>query len=79
MATGKIKTIIPDKGFGFIAVDGAPSNGKELFFHSSAVLSGDFDTLQVGQAVTFDQEPDPRDSSRSRAQNVQRSEAGAAS
>lgn len=77
MATGKIKTIIPDKGFGFIAIDGAPSNAKELFFHSSAVVSGDFDTLQVGQAVTFDQEPDPRDPSRSRAQNVRRSDADA--
>lgn len=72
MATGTIKTIIPGKGFGFISVDGASSS--DLFFHSSSVLSGDFDALQVGQAVTFDQEPDPRDPSRSRAKNVRLSE-----
>jgi CspA family cold shock protein len=73
MASGTIKTLITAKGFGFISTDG-PGN-KELFFHSSAVLSGDFDSLQVGQAVTFDQEPDPRDPSRSRAKNVRLAEA----
>lgn len=68
MATGTIKTLITAKGFGFISTD--ESRNKELFFHSSAVLDGNFDTLQVGQAVSFDQEPDPRDPSRSRAKNV---------
>lgn len=74
MASGTIKTIIPDKGFGFIAVE---DSNKELFFHSSSVLSGDFDTLRAGQVVTFEQEADPRDSSRSRAKNVRLSENGA--
>jgi CspA family cold shock protein len=75
MATGTIKTIIPAKGFGFISTDG--SRNSELFFHSSSVLTGDFDSLQVGQIVTFEQEPDPRDPSRSRAKNVRLSEDGA--
>jgi CspA family cold shock protein len=72
MASGTIKTLIPAKGFGFISTGG--SRDSELFFHSSAVLSGDFDSLQVGQAVTFEQEPDPRDPSRSRAKNVRLSD-----
>jgi cold shock protein len=73
MATGTIKTIISAKGFGFISTDGSRNN--ELFFHSSAVADGDFDSLQVGQTVTFEQEPDPRDPSRSRAKNVRLAEA----
>lgn len=74
MATGTIKTIIPNKGFGFIATDG--SRNSELFFHSSAVADGGFDSLQVGQSVSFEQEPDPRDPSRSRAKNVRVNEEG---
>ncbi|MCA9859013.1 MAG: cold shock domain-containing protein [Thermomicrobiales bacterium] len=72
MANGTIKTLISAKGFGFISTDG--SRNTELFFHSSAVTDGNFDSLQVGQAVTFEQEPDPRDPSRFRAKNVRLSE-----
>ena len=75
MATGTIKTLISDKGFGFISTTG--SRNDELFFHSSAVLDGNFDTLQVGQTVSFDQEPDPRNPSRSRAKNVRLTDNGA--
>ncbi|MCA9878967.1 MAG: cold shock domain-containing protein [Thermomicrobiales bacterium] len=67
MATGTIAAL-RDKGFGFIAPDGA-SQG-DLFFHRSAVVGTSFDYLRQGQHVTFDQEPDPRDASRSRAVNV---------
>jgi CspA family cold shock protein len=72
MASGTIKTLIPDKGFGFITTDG--SKNSDLFFHNSAVIDGNFDSLQVGQTVTFDEEPDPRDRSRRRATNVRLSE-----
>lgn len=72
MANGTIKTLIPAKGFGFISTDGQRSN--ELFFHSSAVVGTEFDSLQIGQAVTFEQEADPRDPSRYRAKNVRLSE-----
>lgn len=75
MASGTIKTIISAKGFGFISTDG--SRNSELFFHSSGVADGNFDALQVGQVVTFEQEPDPRDPSRSRAKNVRLSESEA--
>ena len=77
MASGTIKTMIYDKGFGFISVDGSRNN--EVFFHSSAVVDGTFDALQVGQTVTFEQEPDPRNPSRSRAKDVRVGNAGAAS
>ena len=69
MSTGTIRSL-RDRGFGFIAPDGG--NGpSELFFHSSAVIGATFDDLREGQQVSFDVEPDPRDSSRSRAVRVQ--------
>lgn len=68
MATGTIKSL-RDRGFGFISPDdGGPRS--ELFFHLSSVVDTSFDQLHEGQRVTFDQEPDPRDSSRSRAVRV---------
>lgn len=69
MTTGTIRSL-RDKGFGFIVQDGG--NGQnELFFHSSAIVGTTFDDLREGQQVSFDVEPDPRDSSRSRAVRVQ--------
>jgi CspA family cold shock protein len=69
MTTGTIRSL-RDKGFGFIAPDGG--NGQnELFFHGSAVIGTTFDELREGERVSFDVEPDPRDSSRSRAVRVQ--------
>jgi CspA family cold shock protein len=67
MATGKIKNLVRDRGFGFIRVDGSTD---EVFFHSSALVEASFDSLQEGQAVEFDVQPDPRNPSRSRAANV---------
>jgi CspA family cold shock protein len=68
MATGTIKTL-RDRGFGFIEPDG--SDGREdLFFHHSAVADRGFEMLQVGQRVSFEIAPDPRDPSRMRAINV---------
>jgi CspA family cold shock protein len=69
MATGTIKTIRDDKGFGFVAPDGS-SGRNDLFFHRSAVENNGFDLLREGQRITFDVEPDPRDPSRQRAVRV---------
>lgn len=69
MATGTIKSL-RDRGFGFITPDNGSST-NELFFHANALTDASFDQLHEGQQVTFDQEPDPRDSSRSRAVRVQ--------
>jgi CspA family cold shock protein len=71
MATGTIKTIRDDKGFGFIGQEGDFGRGKDLFFHRSAVVGNGFDLLREGQQVSYDEEPDPRDPSRRRAVNVQ--------
>ena len=56
MATGSIARLVRDRGFGFIKTE----NGKDLFFHTSALPAGVFDTLQEGQQVSYDQEADPR-------------------
>jgi CspA family cold shock protein len=68
MATGTVASI-RDKGFGFIAPDGAAANG-DIFFHRTAMIDDSFERLIEGQRVSFDEEPDPRDSSRRRAVNV---------
>jgi cold shock protein len=48
MADGKIKRLT-DKGFGFIET----TNGKDMFFHKSSVEGVSYDSLQVGQPVSF--------------------------
>ncbi len=47
---GTIKTLT-DRGFGFIAREG---EAKDIFFHSKDLEGVAFDSLQTGQAVTFD-------------------------
>ena len=50
MMSGTIKTLT-DKGFGFIAREGEVN---DLFFHSKDLSGVAFDSLQTGQAVTFE-------------------------
>jgi CspA family cold shock protein len=69
VATGTIKTIRDDKGFGFVTPDGT-SGRNDLFFHRSAVQNDGFDMLREGQRISFDEEPDPRDPTRRRAVRV---------
>ena len=52
MASGTIKRLAREKGFGFIRDEG----GQEWFFHRSSVQGASFDTLQEGQRVSFDEE-----------------------
>ncbi len=42
---------LTDKGFGFIKIEGA---AKDLFFHSNELIDVQFDSLQVGDKVTFE-------------------------
>jgi CspA family cold shock protein len=67
MATGTIKTLVKDRGFGFIQLDGS---SDDVFFHSSSMPDGSYDSLVAGQRVEFDVEADPRNPSRSRAANI---------
>jgi CspA family cold shock protein len=52
MATGTVKRLVRERGFGFIQA----SDGVELFFHRSALQGEGYDTLTEGQAVEFDVE-----------------------
>jgi CspA family cold shock protein len=70
MATGTIKALRTDKGFGFIKLDGAAEQDADIFFHRTAVDYDGFDQLEQGQRVDFDIQPDQRDPSRSRASKV---------
>jgi CspA family cold shock protein len=62
-ATGTIKRLVSDKGFGFIA----SGDGKEYFFHQSACTQTPFDSLREGQHVTFEVGHGPKGP---RAENV---------
>jgi len=48
---GTIKTLISDKGFGFISREG---EAKDLFFHSKELKGVMFDELKAGDEVTFE-------------------------
>ncbi len=67
MAQGIIKRINTDRGFGFIAPDGA---SQDLFFHMSAVEGHSFEQLREQQRVEFEPGTDPRNPGRSRAEHV---------
>ena len=50
MARGTVKWFNPDKGYGFIAVDG----GKDVFVHFSAIQTDGYRTLEEGDRVEFE-------------------------
>jgi CspA family cold shock protein len=57
VATGTIKKVIADRGFGFITAD----DEKDYFFHRGALDSSlDFDRLVGGERVDFDIEQSPK-------------------
>lgn len=66
MNNGTVKWFSQEKGYGFISNE----NGGDVFVHFSAIQMDGYKTLSEGQKVTFDTEPDPRDSSKMRAVNV---------
>lgn len=54
---GKIKKLVSDKGFGFIA---NPGMEKDLFFHSNSVVDGAFTDLAEGDEVSFEVQDSPK-------------------
>lgn len=69
MATGTIKKVIAERGFGFISGE----NREEYFFHRDGLAATlDFDRLVGGERVEFELEASPRGP---RAVNVRRAAA----
>jgi len=55
--TGTVKFFNNEKGFGFIQPD---DGSRDVFVHISAVTSSGIGTLNEGQRVSFEVEPDKR-------------------
>ena len=51
MSNGKIKWFNPAKGYGFIEND---DGGKDVFVHINALEASGIDTLNEGDAVSFE-------------------------
>ena len=65
--TGTVKWFNEEKGYGFLSCD---EGGDDVFVHFSAIQAEGFRTLREGQKVSFDVEPDPKNSEKLRAVNV---------
>ncbi|MDY8110028.1 cold-shock protein [Fulvimarina sp. 2208YS6-2-32] len=55
--TGTIKFFNESKGFGFVTPEGG---SKDVFLHISALERAGISSVQEGDKITFDTEPDPR-------------------
>jgi len=53
---GKIRKLIQGRGFGFIVAE----DGKDVFFHRSALAGEGFDALKEGNSIEFDLERGPK-------------------
>jgi CspA family cold shock protein len=65
MATGTIRSLRTDKGFGFIK----DAQGKEYFFHQSAIYGEGINDLREGDTVEFEVGEGPKGP---RAESVRR-------
>jgi CspA family cold shock protein len=57
MTIGTVKFFNGSKGFGFISPEGG---GKDVFVHATAVEAAGMRSLNEGQKVSFDIQPDAR-------------------
>ena len=60
---GRVKKLVPDRGFGFVRGE----DGKEVFFHRSGLGANDYDSLSEGDVVEYVVQEGPRGP---RAENV---------
>ena len=56
MHTGKIKKLVLDKGFGFIA----DTDGSEIFFHKTSLVGIEFSNLAGDEEVQFEVQKGPK-------------------
>ena len=56
MAKGTIRRLMRDRGYGFITTE----DGKDIFFHRTALRGLRFDSLKEGQPVEFEVETGPK-------------------
>jgi len=59
MTIGTVKFYNATKGFGFISPEGG---GKDVFVHVTTVEKSGMRSLNEGQRVSFDIQPDPKGS-----------------
>lgn len=59
MTIGTVKFFNVSKGFGFIAPD---DGGKDVFVHATALEAAGMRSLNEGDKVSFDTQPDARGS-----------------
>ena len=69
MPTGIVAYWNYSKGFGFIKPD---DGGKDVFVHVSATQRAGLETLELGQRLAFDVQPDRADELRVRAVSLKR-------
>ena len=67
MNTGTVKWFNAEKGYGLISND---DGSGDVFVHFSAIQGTGYRTLSEGQKVTYEVEPDPKNSEKLRAVNV---------
>ncbi len=60
---GRVKKLVPERGFGFVRGD----DGKEVFFHRSGLGPNEYDSLSEGELVEYVVQEGPRGP---RAENV---------
>jgi CspA family cold shock protein len=67
MTIGTVKFFNSAKGFGFIAPQ---DGGKDVFVHATALEAAGMATLNEGQKVSFDIQPDPKGAKAVNLQNA---------
>lgn len=67
MNSGTVKWFNSEKGFGFISND---DGSDDVFVHFSVIQTEGYKSLNEGDKVAFDTEPDPKNASKLRAINV---------
>ena len=56
MAKGTIRRLMRERGYGFITTE----DGKDIFFHRTALRGLRLDSLKEGQSVEFEVETGPK-------------------